>query len=243
MGEAPESSAAAVARAVALSCYVELDVCTTSDGVPLVIHPVSIDALLTDRPLTVGGRTLRYADVRSMRDRGGEVISRLDDILADNAGMRALIDVKQWPAVRPVARAVHATGTVKRLSICTFSQSRTNAVVAEIRTLTGYDICWGIGLGRTYSMAAPLLPRLRPFAFAGATIVQPPHRIVSQRFVDAAHQAGLAVFPWTVNKREGMRRLLRLGVDGVMTDYPSVLLDLIKSEVDRPPPGAGFVDQ
>jgi glycerophosphoryl diester phosphodiesterase len=39
---------------------------------------------------------------------------------------------------------------------------------------------------------------------------------------EAAHDRGLRVVPWTVNKRDDMRRLIRLGVDGLITDYPDV---------------------
>ena len=40
--------------------------------------------------------------------------------------------------------------------------------------------------------------------------------------------AGFAVVPWTVNRPETMRRLLELGVDGMITDYPDRLLELLR---------------
>ncbi len=51
--------------------------------------------------------------------------------------------------------------------------------------------------------------------------------VVSQDFVDDAHAQGLAVHVWTVNDCEDMRRLLALGVDGIMTDAPSRLARLL----------------
>ena len=47
--------------------------------------------------------------------------------------------------------------------------------------------------------------------------------LVDERFVAAAHECGLAVHVWTIDDPEEMRRLVALGVDGVMTDRPSVL--------------------
>ena len=46
-------------------------------------------------------------------------------------------------------------------------------------------------------------------------------------FVRAAHGRNLRVHAWTVNDEAAMRRLLALGVDGVMTDYPDRLLKVL----------------
>jgi glycerophosphoryl diester phosphodiesterase len=53
-----------------------------------------------------------------------------------------------------------------------------------------------------------------------------PVRIVSPRFIRAAHRADLPVHVWTVNERSAMHELLDLGVDGIMTDRPRVLRDV-----------------
>ena len=55
-----------------------------------------------------------------------------------------------------------------------------------------------------------------PPAFAETTVVD-------GRFVQAAHGAGLAVHVWTIDEADEMARLVDLGVDGIMTDRPSVL--------------------
>jgi glycerophosphoryl diester phosphodiesterase len=57
--------------------------------------------------------------------------------------------------------------------------------------------------------------------------VPPTHerlRVVDERFIEAAHQHGLKVHVWTIDDPLEMRRLHRLGVDGIMTDRPEVLL-------------------
>jgi glycerophosphoryl diester phosphodiesterase len=47
--------------------------------------------------------------------------------------------------------------------------------------------------------------------------------VVDRRFVEAAHTAGLAVHVWTVDDEASMRRLVDLGVDGIITDLPTML--------------------
>ena len=51
--------------------------------------------------------------------------------------------------------------------------------------------------------------------------------MVTSRLVDAAHRAGLQVHVWTVNHVDEMTRLLDMGVDGLITDRPDVLKDLM----------------
>jgi glycerophosphoryl diester phosphodiesterase len=45
--------------------------------------------------------------------------------------------------------------------------------------------------------------------------------------IEALHRAGLAVFAWTVDEEEEMRRLLADGIDGVMTDRPDLLARVV----------------
>ncbi len=51
--------------------------------------------------------------------------------------------------------------------------------------------------------------------------------IVTPHFVEKSHQHGVEVHVWTINEREKMQRLIELGVDGIMTDYPDRLLRLL----------------
>jgi glycerophosphoryl diester phosphodiesterase len=52
--------------------------------------------------------------------------------------------------------------------------------------------------------------------------------LLTQQFVNAAHRRGLTVIPWTINEEADLVRILALGVDGINTDNPDRLLDLIK---------------
>ena len=51
-------------------------------------------------------------------------------------------------------------------------------------------------------------------------IYSPQARLVDEELVEAVRERGLQLIPWTVNDLDDMQRLLRLGVDGLITDYP-----------------------
>ena len=70
--------------------------------------------------------------------------------------------------------------------------------------------------------------------------VPPKHRgirVISERFVAASHAVGLPVHAWTVNEEAAMKRLLAIGVDGIITDEAEIAMRLIAGQI-RPRPGA-----
>lgn len=60
-------------------------------------------------------------------------------------------------------------------------------------------------------------------------------RIISRTSVEAAHRIGIDVHVWTVDERAHMQALLALGVDGLMTDRPDVLADVLAEGVTTHP--------
>jgi glycerophosphoryl diester phosphodiesterase len=58
-------------------------------------------------------------------------------------------------------------------------------------------------------------------------------RIVTPRFIEAAHRLGVRVDVWTIDQPDEMRWLLGLGVDVVMTKRPAVLAEVIRDRMAR----------
>lgn len=76
---------------------------------------------------------------------------------------------------------------------------------------------------------------LRPFVGKKAKALQVPVRrgpirVVTPRTVKAAHKLGLEVHVWTINDVDEMRKLLFMGVDGIFTDFPLELRQLVDAE-------------
>ncbi len=64
------------------------------------------------------------------------------------------------------------------------------------------------------------------FAEKGANIWSPKASTLTQALIDKAHKLSLLVIPWTVNDPDDMRDLIAMGVDGIISDRPDVLLGL-----------------
>jgi glycerophosphoryl diester phosphodiesterase len=62
-----------------------------------------------------------------------------------------------------------------------------------------------------------------------AAIWSPNHTRVNAKDVEMAHDLGLLVIPWTVNDAARMKTLIDWGVDGIITDYPDVLKDILET--------------
>ena len=80
----------------------------------------------------------------------------------------------------------------------------------------------------TEDTAPAVADQLDALGFTPA-VYSPAHSAVDEALVRAAHERGLRVVPWTVNERDAMRRLIRLGVDGLITDYPDVGAEVMEA--------------
>jgi glycerophosphoryl diester phosphodiesterase len=55
------------------------------------------------------------------------------------------------------------------------------------------------------------------------TIYSPAYQRVNEKLVKACHKQKIKIIPWTVNTKEEIRSLTRMGVDGIISDYPDIL--------------------
>jgi glycerophosphoryl diester phosphodiesterase len=232
-GENTENSMAAFQRAVDLGYrYLETDVRVTSDGVALAFHDAVLDRV-TDRRGRIAD--LPWSVVRQARIAGREPIPLLTELLAAWPAVRINLDVKDDRSVTPTVDAIRRTGTLRQVCVGAFATRRIQAV----RSALGPQLCTSLGPRAALRLRLPsaIQPR-RPGAYTGRC-AQVPARVgrrvfVDARYVAAAHAVGVPVHAWTVNDPAEMRRLLDLGVDGIMTDRADVLRDLLRERGQWP---------
>lgn len=226
-GDWPENTMPAFEGALELGfTYLETDAHVTADGICLAFHDDRLDRVTEHQGLI---SELPYRVVREARVDGREPIPLLEDLVASFPHARINIDTKADASVEAVARVIERTGAIDRVCVGSFSESRLSAVRARL----GPSLCTSLGprgtaLLRGGSFGLPGSGRLQ------GGCAQVPHRvkgvtIVDERFVAKAHAIGLQVHVWTIDDPDEMHHLLDLGVDGIMTDRPSVLKDALTS--------------
>lgn len=250
----PENTLFAFQNAVRIGADVmEFDVHATSDGELVVIHDATVDRT-TDGLGRVDEMTwdaLRELDAgyRWTADDGvsypfrgmGLRVPSLEEVLRALPDTRMIIELKN---VSDAARIRFSEAIVKgpfpeRKVIASF-QSET---VQYIR-----DQCPGIATSSTAGEVLRfwVLNALGlGFAFVpgGETMQVPPRlqdlTLVSARFVSGAHRHNVDVYVWTINEEAEMKRLVDHGVDGIMTDFPDRLLQVLDRYPELREPGTG----
>lgn len=238
----PSNTLFAFERAAAMGVDVlEMDVHATADGAIVVSHDETVDRL-TDGSGLIKEMTLEEvqaldAGYRWNKDpaasypyRGmGLTIPTLEAVFEAFPDTPLNVEIKQRePAI---------TGALCALILRHRRQE--SVLVAsfhpEVMTTFRRD-CPGVATSATESEIRPFFVLNRLFLDA---VYRPPAEafqvpeysgdlhVVTERFVRGAHRYNIQVHVWTVDETEEMERLLGLGVDGIITDRPDRLLELL----------------
>ena len=235
----------------------ELDVHATADGELVVCHDATVDrttagtgaiANLTRADLdrldnahwwvpgevvATGRPAADYVHRGKAPADRAFAIATLAEVLAAFPDTFINLDIKQTaPAVAPyegaLATMLDAYGRVDDVIVASFNDLATAAFKAAAPAVsTSAGTAAVAEFWRAVQDGAPA-----PASIAGHAALQVPASfndtpVVDQAFVERAHDAALAVHVWTIDDAAEMERLLDLDVDGIMTDRPSVLTEVL----------------
>jgi glycerophosphoryl diester phosphodiesterase len=224
----PENTMRAFEAAVALGYrHLETDAQATRDGVVLAFHDDTLDRA-TDRTGEIA--TMTYAQVKDARVQG-EPIPLLEDVIGTFPDLFVNVDAKNDYSIDHLIEVIRRTSSVDRVCVGSFHDK----AMRRIRDALGPRLCtsaaprevirWRLG---------SLLPGRAgdKIARSPAACYQVPVRykgmpITDRRSVATANRIGAPVQVWTIDDPAEMHRLLDLGVQGIMTDRPQVLKDVL----------------
>ncbi|MFH1619208.1 MAG: MFS transporter [bacterium] len=240
----------------------EMDLKVTKDGVLVVMHDpfvrpercldargrrpemsVPVRSLTLDELKTYDCGSLPNPQFPSQVPSPGEKIPSFEEILdwldreTDPRAGKVLLNVETkseeaHPEYAPppdafarlVLEALKKHGMLERTTLQSF----------DFRTLTaaralepGLTISALIG-ERPQEPLAAIASRLK------ADIISPNHRWLTERDVESLHAIGVRVIPWTANNERDWRRLIRLSVDGIISDDPLALLQFRQRLFKKP---------
>lgn len=223
-GHAPENTLAAFRLALDMGAEMcELDVQQTVDNRLAVIHDDTLNRT-TNGKGNLWENTLaelQHYDAGSWFDPGfaGEKLPALEDVIALARGrMKLNIEVKMHGHERQIAplviEAIRRENFADECVVTSFDwkvAEEIKALAPEIKV--GYIFGW---------------QEFSPEVFAGPVDLLSTHySLVNADFLSRAHTSGKKVHVWTVNYKWLMRRLLKLGVSGIITNYPDRLREVI----------------
>lgn len=215
----------------------ELDVRATKDGEPVVIHDSTVNRT-TDGSGQISEMTLAEikkldAAYRFSPDGGktfpfrgaGITIPTLREVFAALPAASFNIEMKQEGLVKSLCGLLRERKLTDKTVVASFRQSSLDefrlecsevATSASASEVNQFLMMYKTGLGASYSPAMQALQV--PESLLGL-------EVVSKEFIENAGKLNLEVHVWTVNEPAAMQRLIGMGVNGIMTDYPDRLLN------------------
>ncbi|MGL5223450.1 MAG: glycerophosphodiester phosphodiesterase, partial [Plesiomonas shigelloides] len=217
----PENTVAALRQAIAEKAdYAEIDVQTAADGELVVLHDADL--------MRIAGDPARVADLShqeiQQRDAGawhseafrGEPVPTLRQMLDEARGRIGLnIELKYNRPDPTLAAAVVAMLQKEGMTQQVVITSLEAKAIEEVRKL---DPSIRTGLIVTQSIGDPIK--------ADTQFLAVNQSVANEKFIARAHKGGKQVHVWTVNNPRQMIRMLALGADVLITDYPQEAADI-----------------
>jgi len=241
----PENTIYTFKRAIEKGADVlEMDLQTTADGQLVVLHDRNVNrttngkgavdgfSLSELKKLDAGFRWSPHnSNTFPLRNKG-ITIPTLADVFQALPDTRMNIEIKssQVNTIQDLCRVIREHAMAEKVMVACFDSGKLGefrSVCPEVATSAGASeavLFYWLQRAQLESAYSPSAQALQiPEAYRD-------RRITTSRFLDAAHARNMRVHVWTVNDTESMQRLIALGVDGIMTDYPDRLVNVLKKQ-------------
>lgn len=228
-GDAPENTLAAFQLALRQGCDgIELDIHLSKDGQLVVIHDDTIDRT-TNGKGTVGEMTVselkKYDAGRWFSERfRGERIPLLEEVFSIVPKEIFInIEIKNIPShyegiEEKLINLLEASGRTKQVIVssfdhqCLYRLKKRNSDV-KIGLLYKENVVDHVNFANMFGLPVESL--------------HPDYKAIGRNDIQKAVRRGIKVFPWTVNTKNGMKKMIEAGVSGIITNYPNRLKELI----------------
>ena len=225
--EAPENTIESFKYAIEIgSDIIETDIQLSSDGVPYIFHD---DDLKRIPGIEKNFNDLLASEIDELNIFGDFKIPTLEETLKQFPDTKFQIDFKTDEVVDPAIEIINKFPHIKKnLCVASFSSQRLQKIKSKLSDVT-------------YSMGPHEVLKLLLKSFGiyrgevGGDCLQIPIyrygiKIVSKRFVDFCKRENIKISVWTINSIEEMDYLIDLDVDGIITDKPKALINLLASK-------------
>ena len=224
--EAPENTIESFKYSLEIgSDIIETDIQLSSDGIPYIFHDDDLKRILG---VEKNFNELSSSEINELNIFGNYKIPSLEDTLKQFPNTRFQIDFKTDEVVDPAIEIINKFPYIKKnLCVASFSSKRLQKIKSKLK-----DVTYSMGPLEVLKLLLKSFGLYRG-KISGDCLQIPIYRygikIVTKRFVDFCKSENLKISVWTINSAEEMDYLIGLKVDGVITDKPKALIDLLTS--------------
>lgn len=222
--ESSENTIESFEYSTSLGCnYIETDVQLSSDGKPYIFHDEDLNRLVGINKIF---NDLHSSEIDEIKLFNNHKIPLLEEVLLKFPETCFQIDVKTDEVALPALKVIYDLEAQDRVCIASFSSERLETVRNKYP-----DICISMGPKEILKLLLASFGLYRgtvPGDCLQIPIYQYGIKLVTKRFVNFVQSKDLKVIVWTINKPEKMKKLIELEVDGIITDKPKALFDILK---------------
>jgi glycerophosphoryl diester phosphodiesterase len=219
----------------------EMDVHITKDGVLVLMHDETVDRTtdgtgeiesmnLDELKKLDAGYDWSADDGATFPFRGqGVTIPTMEEVFTAFPDMHMTIEIKKTNAsmAKPFCDLIRKHDMQDKVLIASFHDDR----LVEFRE-TCPEVATSSAKNETTAFVLITKPFLGSFYSPNFFSLQVPEEssgitVMTPAFVKAAHERNLAVEPWTINDAETMKKFIEWGVDGIITDRPDIMLEVL----------------
>ena len=225
--EAPENTIESFKYALEIgSDIIETDIQLSSDGIPYIFHD---DDLKRIPGMEKNFNELLASEIDELNIFDDCKIPTLEETLKQFPNTKFQIDFKTDEVVDPAIEIINKFPHIKKnLCIASFSSQRLQKIRSKLS-----DVTYSMGPHEVLKLLLKSFGMYRG-EISGDCLQIPIYRygikIVTRRFVDFCKRENIKISVWTINSIEEMDYLIDLDVDGIITDKPKALINLLASK-------------
>jgi glycerophosphoryl diester phosphodiesterase len=237
-GYAPENTMAAIKKAITMGVdMIEIDVQLSKDKEVVLMHDLTVDRTTNGKGKV---RDLYLEEIKKL-DAGkwfsseflGEKVPTLEEVIqAINGQCKLLIEVKRVKSKKLEIenKIVQLINKYNAYNWC-IVQSFETQVIKNIQELDKSIECHKLVTMNISVLPLHIDSRIKTgtiYKYKTVQSINPYFKMLNKRKVNKIHSRGQKIITWTVNEPEDMKRMIEMGVDGIITNYPDRLIQLLK---------------
>lgn len=221
---APENTLKAFKKAIDLGAdYIEFDVRESKDGEIVIIHDANVFRTTHKFGFV---KQMSLEKIKRLNAGNGEIIPTLEEILVETKGkINYMCELKVKNISGKVINILKNHNALDSTILISFKHDellKTQNCYSDLKF--GAIVPTGLGWITNWFLKKRIISSISEKSFFS---INPFFSMVNRKFLEFAHDKDLKVFAWTANSRRSLKKLIKLGVDGILTNNIKLLKDSI----------------